>query len=102
MESGIRASPNGAKENLRQRAPEGRQKRRSIISAFLRQAGVNAESFGGFAQLLIFCPQERGRIDENGSDQVCVGQTNAEAVQMKMTGLNQGSNFVQLRHSHLR
>jgi len=47
---------------------------------FLGQAGVNAERRGDFSELFVCCPQERGRIDKNRSEQVRVRQTDAEAV----------------------
>ena len=46
----------------------------------LAQAGVNAESLRDFAEWLISCPEKRGRIDEDGGDQVRVGQADAETV----------------------
>ncbi len=32
---------------------------------FLSQTGVDAKTFGDFAELLIPCPQKRGRIDKD-------------------------------------
>jgi len=32
---------------------------------FLSQTGVNGQPFGGFAEMLVSCPQECGRIDED-------------------------------------
>src|ERR1035441_7752573 len=63
------------------------------------QARVEAESFSGFAEPPISCPQKRGRIDEDRGYQVGVGQTDAKAVQT--TSLNHSPHFAQLRHSHL-
>ena len=63
------------------------------------QARVEAESFSGFAEPPISCPQKRGRIDEDRGYQVGVGQTDAKAVQT--TSLNHSPHFAQLRHLHL-
>ena len=37
----------------------------TVSSNFLRQTGVNTESFCGLAESLVSCPQKRGRIDED-------------------------------------
>src|SRR5712692_9867205 len=50
-------------------------------SCFLSQAGVNTKTLRGLTESLISCPQKRGRIDKDRGYQVCVGQTDAEAVQ---------------------
>ena len=54
---------------------DGRQRQTEspVRSCFLGQAGVNAESFGGLTESLIFCPQKRGRIDKDRGYQMCVG-----------------------------
>jgi len=52
-----------------------------IHSHFSSQAGVNAKTFGDFAELFIFCPQKGGRIDKDRGYQVCIDETDAPAVQ---------------------
>ena len=46
----------------------------------LSQPRVNAETFGGLAESLISGPQKSGGIDQDGSDQVCVNQANAQPI----------------------
>ena len=48
-----------------------------FLSGFLLQTGVNAEIFGDLAESLISGPEKRGGIDQDGGDQVCVGQADA-------------------------
>ena len=50
---------------------------RPSFSNSLTQTGVNAESFCGFAEWLISCPQQRGRIDKDSGYELCVDQTDA-------------------------
>ena len=60
---------------------------------------MNTKTFGDFAELLISCPQTRGRIDKDGGYQVCVGETDAAVVQA--SSFNSQPYFAQLRHPHL-
>lgn len=66
----------------------------------LRQLRVNAESFGSLAEALVSCPQKRGGIEKDTSDQVCVGQADAKAVQV--ASLDHEPHFAELRHLRLR
>jgi hypothetical protein len=72
---------------------------RLFFSNSLRQAGVNAQTLGGLAESLISSPQKRGRIDEDRRYQLCIGQTDAEAVQT--ASLDHSPHFAQLRHLDL-
>lgn len=47
------------------------------FSNSLSQSSVNAETFRGFTEALISCPQKRGRIDKDGGYQVGVGEADA-------------------------
>jgi hypothetical protein len=58
-----------------------------------------AEAFGDVAQLLISCPHERGRMDQDSGKEVCVDYTDSKTVQA--ASLDERANFIQLRHSHL-
>ena len=44
------------------------------------QSSVNAKSSSDSAEWLVSCPQKGGRIEKDGGDQLCVGQTNANTV----------------------
>ena len=57
-----------------------------VICCFLGQTGVNAKAFGSLTEALVFRPQKGRRIDKDRGYEVCVGKTDAEAVQT--TSLN--------------
>jgi len=57
---------------------------------------VNAESFGYITEPLVLRPQHGRRIDEDGSNQVRIGQADALAIQG--ASLNHLPHFAWLRH----
>jgi hypothetical protein len=60
---------------------------------------MNTKGFGSFTESFISRPQQRGRIDKDGGNQMSVGKTDAEVVQT--TSFNHSPHLVQLRYSHL-
>jgi hypothetical protein len=44
-----------------------------MVKLCLGQRSVNVESFGGLAETLISCPQQSGRIEENGGQEMRIG-----------------------------
>ena len=52
-----------------------------VNSCFLSQRGLNAQTFGGLTESLVSRPQKHRGIDKDGGYQVCVGKTDAEAIQ---------------------
>ena len=52
----------------------------------LSQVGMNAEAFRCLTERLVSCPKKRRRAEKDRGDQVCVGQTDSQAVQV--TSLN--------------
>src|ERR1700730_13780908 len=60
---------------------------------------MNAKTSGGLAQSFISCPQKRGRVDKDRGYQMCVSQTDPQAVQTER--FNHQPYLAHMRHSHL-